>query len=353
MDLFLVIGCVCILLLLIGYIIIKIYLYRYRNPTTQNLISQPNHGDQSIVTHTYIGKRGDMGNQIFQLACIMAAAERSNAKVILPSQINTLPIVQLFDLSLFSQETIIPDQTYYEYDNYELIDIPKDGRSYDIRGYRQAYKYFDDHANQIRKIFTPKLEILAAVRAILPPRYLAVHIRRGDYIKKIHNIPLFREFKQCQLAYYKEGIRILRMIYPELPILICTDSPKWVTPLLGDLDPLAKLTPTLPEVQPKFSDFCALYLAEGVVMSNSTYSWWAAYLRNNRPIICPTPWWDPRGFIGTGMGLNGPYLHYPEWLLLDADTGAIKRQPHSQEGEEDDTNSDTLDLYRMIRGVLL
>ena len=113
------------------------------------------------------------------------------------------------------------------------------------------------------------------------------------------------------------------------------------------------LAPTLPHISPKFTDFCTLYLAEGLVISNSTYSWWAAYLRNNRTIICPTPWWDPVGFIGTGMGLNGPYLHYPEWWLLDADNGNIVRAPNSEEGEMEDTNSDTLNLYRMVRGILL
>lgn len=294
-----------------------------------------------------------MGNQMFQLACLIAAAGRSDARMVVPPRIDNLPMTGLFDLEAWPRATIVPDQTYYEYDNYERIEIPRDGLHYDIRGYRQAYAYFEDAADSIRKIFTPKAEILDQIRKNLPSQYIAIHIRRGDYIKTIHQVPLLREFKQCQLAYYQAGIRHLRAINPELPVIVCTDSPKWVAPLLPELDPHAILAPTVATIAPKFSDFCTLYLATGVVISNSTYSWWAAYLRNQRPVVCPTPWWDPRGFIGTGMGLNGPYLHYPEWWLLDADTGAIKRTPHSLANDVPDTNSDTLDLYRMIRGVLL
>jgi hypothetical protein len=365
MDVFIIIGCIILSIIFIGYIFIKTYMHWYKNPqvaisrqqelpiTANSHISINFDKSKSIVTHTYLGKRGDMGNQIFQIACVIAAAKRSEATVILPPQIDDLPINQLFNLSSLPRQSIIPDQTYYEYDNYEEIEIPSDGRIYDIRGYRQAYKYFEDQAPEIRKVFAPRSDLLDKVRAIVPDAYLAIHIRRGDYIKAIHQIPLLREFKQCQLNYYKSGIQLLRSFYPELPILVCTDSPKWVTPFLSELDSTAKLAPTISDISPKFTDFCTLYLAKGVVISNSTYSWWAAYLQNDRPVICPTPWWDPRGFIGSGMGLNGPYLHYPEWWLLDADTGGIKRHPHSKEGEPEDTNADTLDLYRMIRGILL
>lgn len=369
-------GCVVLCLFIIGYIIILTLMYWHKNPEVSlsvatipcesrnsfEFLDSKSKGfesisneinNQSIVTDTYLGTRGDMGNQIFQLACVIAAANRSKAKVVLPTRISLLPIIELFDLTQFEWKDVNPDATFYEYDNYERIVIPSDGRTYNISGYRQAYKYFEDSAANIRNIFTPRIEILNAVREILPTEYIAVHIRKGDYIKYIHKIPLLREFRRCQLEYYKQGIRKLRESYPDCNLLVCTDSPQWVTPLLAELDSKAILAPVPNDVNPKFSDFCTLYLANGLVMSNSTYSWWASYLRNNRPIVAPSPWWDPDGFIGTAMALDGPYLHHPDWWILHSDTGEILRAPHSTIGEKSDNNHETLMLYRLIRGMLL
>lgn len=347
------VGYIILSLLILGYIGIIIIMYVLRNPKFSINNYQNIKSNKSIVTYTYLGKRGDMGNQMFQLACIIAAGRRSNADVIFPTKISDLPIIKLFDLTKFEWKNIIPNVTFYEYDNYEPIVIPSDGKKYNISGYRQAYKYFDDCDVIIREIFTPRLDIIASVQAVVPNEYIAVHIRKGDYIKFIHKIPLLREFRQCQLNYYKQGIKKLREKYGDCPLLICTDSPKWVSPILNDLDSKAVLAPIIQNIDPKFSDFCILYLSLGNVISNSTFGWWASYLRSERLIICPSPWWDPKGFIGTAIGLDGPYLHHPNWLLLDTDTGKIVREPHSKIGEKIDTNNETLNLYKLVRGMLL
>lgn len=309
---------------------------------------------QSIVTHTYLGTRGDMGNQLFQLACIISAGKRSQAITILPTRISSLPISKLFNLKQFERKDIVPNATFYEYDNYENIMIPKDSRKYDVRGYRQSYHYFDDFSEDIRRIFTPKRKYLNSVRAIVPPVYIAVHIRKGDYIKFIHKIPLLREFRRCQLEYYKKGIQKLRETYSNCPLLVCTDSPEWVIPFLSELDPQAILAPIPENINPKFSDFCTLYLANGVVISNSSFSWWAAYLTHDKQVICPNPWWDPSGFIGTAFNLTTPYLEYPNWWILDADTGKIVREPCAIKDININYDNDgTLNIYKLIRATLL
>lgn len=340
MDLY-YIGVILLAILFIGFIIVNILIHYNSNP-------QPTSGvTQSTVTCSYLGSRGDMGNQMFQIACVIAAGRRSNANVILPKRIISLPIGDLFDLSQFKLLDIAPDAVYREYDNYEKIILPGDGRVYDIRGYRQTYKYFEDYADVIRDIFTPRESILSIIRELVPTQYIAVHIRRGDYIKPMHKIPLLREFRQCQLAYYKQAVLELRNIYPDCPVLVCTDSPKLVTPILAEIDSQAILAPI--SANPKLGDFCTLYLANAVVISNSTYSWWAAYLRDNRPIIAPYPWWDPIGFVSNALNLDKLYLQHPKWTVLDCDTGDTV----SISQEITDTTDDTLNIYRLIRGMLL
>ena len=314
---------------------------------TKNPTNTTTNNNISTITYTSLGKRGDTGNQMFQIACVVAAAKRSNARLVLPTVLTTLPIAQLFDLTSISLEDAPVDDIYREQDNYEHIQVPSTGLTYDIRGYRQATKYFDDNAVEIRQLFTPRSELLQTMRAVLPSQYIAVHIRRGDYMKTIHKVPLFREFRRCQLAYYQAAIKKLREINPTYPVLICTDSPAWIKPLLPQLDALAVLAPIPSGIQAKFADFCTLYLASSIVISNSTYSWWAAYLNVNREIIAPTPWWDPDGFIGSAYRLHGNWLHFPEMQLLDADTG----EPRTVDSRDDDT--EPLPLYKFIRGMII
>lgn len=354
MDIFLLIPCIIIAIIIIGYLVLTGVLHCYSNP---NSIAIGTNEKPSIVTHTYMGTRGDMGNQIFQLATLIGAAKRSNANIVLPSRSKDLPMFKLFDME-FEFKDIEIDGVFYEYDNYELINIPKDGKNYDIRGYRQAYKYFDDYRDDVIKTIKIKQELIDKLKPLLPEKYIAVHIRRGDYIKLIHKIPILREFRRCQLSYYQSAIKKIREIYHNEPLLVCTDSPDWVKTIMKELDPEhsdnIRLAPIHEEISPKFSDFITLYLSQAMVISNSTYSWWAAYLNNENITVCaPTPWWDPDGLIGTGLGLDGPYLHYPSWYLFDTDDGHLVREPYSNKGEKLDLNHETLNIYRLIRGTLL
>lgn len=312
----------------------------YQQPPEKSLI---NITTKSIVTNTNLGARGDMGNQIFQIACLLGCGD---VDIILPQRLKTLPIYELFDISMLKYENIIPDETFYERNNYEKINVPDDGKVYNIRGYRQCYKYFDSIKPTIQKLFTPKKSILDSVKRVLPEKYIAIHIRRGDYIKTIHKIPLLREFKRCELNYYQKSLNDLLTTgnYNDYSILICTDSPKLVMPLLPLIHPRAQLAPIATNISPKFNDFCVLYSANAVIMSNSTYSWMASYLSpQDRTIICPSPWWDPSGFIGTSMGLSGPYLHYPGWILRNPTTG----DPEAVPLESDES---TFEIFKTIRG---
>lgn len=310
-------------------------------------------GQASIVTHSKLGHRGEMGNQMFQIATLVSAGKRSQAQVVLPPKINDEPIMGLFDLSQYPQGKLEIDARFYEYDNYQHIDIPRNGKVYDIAGYRQAYHYFLDNEDGVRKLFTPREEVMQVVQQQLPSHYIAVHMRRGDYMKPMHYIPLLREFRRCQLAYYREGVRRLRLRYPTYPILVCTDSPDWVKTILPEIHPEAQLA-NIPEgIKPMYSDFCTLYQAHALVISNSTYSWWAAYLKPSRAVIAPSPWWDPSGFVGKAIALDGPYLHYPEWALLNPDDGSLVRVPFDEKNNRPDYDHVTPAIYKMVRGMMI
>lgn len=337
-------GWLWLIIALIAIIVIVIWIWYLAAKNYKPV----NNGQTSYATHSGIGYRGDMGNQLFQIATVIAAARRSGSNYFFDPSILELPVNKLFELDNLNYNELPVDRYIYEFSNYEEIQIPKDGKVYGIRGYRQCYKYFDDFGEHIRSIFKPRAYILEKLKPYLPAEYIAVHIRKGDYIKAMHSFTIFKEFKRCSDQYYIRSVEDIKKVHPNLPVIMCTDSPDLVGELLLKLN--ATLAPIVPEISGKYTDFCTLYNASALVISNSTYSWWAAYLRPGRLVIAPSPWWDPDGFIGGALGLSGPYLHYKEWHLNDPDTGEFVEGSGSRVIELEDN---TPDIFKAIRGIIL
>lgn len=77
---------------------------------------------------------------------------------------------------------------------------------------------------------------------------------------------------------------------------------------------------------PRQLDFALLATAPRLIISNSTYSWWAAWLRaafgsaEGRRIVMPWPFFNPLGKMAGG---NDPaaFRGSDDWMVLNATTG--------------------------------
>ena len=334
------------LILFIGIVLLFLLFWLYSlltaNPPSRTEETLP---PTVTFTLTRLGSQGDMGNQLFQLATAYAASLDSQARLVLPTKALTLPLHELFELNFTYQDLEITG-IYREMSNYDSL-APSQAGVYDIRGYRQNYRYFDEHRSEIQALFRPKLTLLQKVREKLPSKYIAVHIRRGDYYKLIHSFELFKEFIHCDLTYYQAGIEHLREVLQdqECPVLVSTDDRDWLFPHLSQLDAYATLAPLVEGVSPKFSDFLSLYASDGIVIANSTYSWWAAYLRD-RPTVAPSAWWEPGSFIGSTLALHGPFLQCPSWKTLNPRAGVTEPPPL-------DRSEQVPEVFQVIRGFFV
>lgn len=113
---------------------------------------------------------------------------------------------------------------------------------------------------------------------------IVVHIRRGDYLG-------IRELGFLQTDYYRTGISIAATKYPEKPIWIFSDQ----------FDGVLDYIPNQFVGRVKYIDFDqedavanleAMRLGSVYVLSNSTFSWWAATLSSSiKPdVLCPDRW---------------------------------------------------------------
>ncbi|HAI98139.1 TPA: hypothetical protein DCL30_01175 [Candidatus Peribacteria bacterium] len=134
-----------------------------------------------------------------------------------------------------------------------------------VKGCFQRYEYYHSFREQIRTWMQP-----ACSAAAKPdPRALVMHVRRGDYLR-VEGYPL-------PFSFYKDVLK--RADFDHL--VICTDDPR---------DPFfRKFRHHDPEIKSGdlLEDFCFLKSAKKIALSQSTYSWWAAYLSDATEIYFP------------------------------------------------------------------
>ncbi len=159
-----------------------------------------------------------------------------------------------------------------------------------LDGYWQSEKYFKNIDDIIRKAFTLKEESIHFNRmekSICGTESVSVHIRRGDYInnaktKLVHSV--------CSDNYYDKAINYLQLNKNNLYFYFFSDDPDWINKRYGN-----KKNNIIVSGNKDLTHADELILmtkCKHNIISNSSFSWWAAWLNNNDSeiIIAPKKW---------------------------------------------------------------
>jgi hypothetical protein len=162
-------------------------------------------------------------------------------------------------------------QTFYDTDQQEFNPAIYDVEDFTLLwGFFQSEKYFDH--DKVRQWFKVILEV--------PPfadNYCLIHFRGKDY----NDFP--QSIIQLPESYYNEGKTRMHQINPEMKFLIITDD-KIEAERRFPNDEISNKT--------SIEDFALLNKAKYLIISNSTFSWWAAWLNLQNVVIAPTGWYN-------------------------------------------------------------
>lgn len=158
-----------------------------------------------------------------------------------------------------------------------------------IRGLFLSPKYFTGSEDIIRREFTLKQpagkQYSDMAKEMIANNSVALHIRRGDFLlpetRKIH--------AECGLNYYKQAADIMASKIVSPHFFVFSDDIEWAKQNLNLPFPMTFVSDR------GFTDYEEMMLiatCKHAIIADSTFSWWGAWLNQNRQkiIIAPKKW---------------------------------------------------------------
>ncbi|HMG83789.1 MAG TPA: alpha-1,2-fucosyltransferase [Ferruginibacter sp.] len=153
------------------------------------------------------------------------------------------------------------------------------------KGFFQSETYFKKYAKDIRQLFAIKKDYKDAFakkfETLYTKKTIALHIRRGDYVN--FGAPELGGFDlTLPLSYYKKCLHLISN-KEEYNIIFVSDDIEYVKTAFGEGENYFF------ESNSEIIDFQLLLNADIQIVSNSSFSWWAAWLNEKTNKITYAP----------------------------------------------------------------
>jgi hypothetical protein len=227
---------------------------------------------------------GGLGNQLFQYAFGRFQKSRgirvnydvswyeTSQNPIRPLLLNKFNI----DLGEFRRLKYVRSIRERGFDLRRIIDI-----GFKYNGYWQSPLYHKGIYQILKEEIKVKEEhytesFLELKKEIEKTNSVSLHVRRGDYLNNPNHLVL-------PLEYYMKALRVISVICSDIKIFVFSDDIEWCK--------LNFSNATFVEINP-YLELELMSLCKHNIISNSTFSWWAAYLNSNpdKKVIAPKRW---------------------------------------------------------------
>jgi Glycosyl transferase family 11 len=239
---------------------------------------------------------GRLGNNLFMIAHAYAKGLEYNKQVVV-YQPHVIYHGNDYSKNIFRGLEFISE--YEDNCNYNLL-IPSDDKPTFYFGYYQSETYFEKYSENIKSLFGPPLEFVERIKTELPflftKKVTLVNVRRGDYLHSPNYHPVITP----------EYVNVSLKHIPHTDVhLIASDDLEWCKENLHLPNPYL-LEGYKPEEQ-----LWILSMCHNFVLSNSSFSWWAAYLcrHANKIVVAPETWFGPE-FLGQWSN-----MYCKDWII--------------------------------------
>lgn len=170
-------------------------------------------------------------------------------------------------------------------------------------GYWQTEKYFSSIKKTINCDFeftVKEMKLKENAQCILDNNLYGVHIRRGDFLGTQHEV--------CDENYYIRALKIVKSLDANANFIFFSDDYEWIKKqkFVSEKDIIQSSSEYI-----DYKDWYDMYLmsqCKGNVISNSSFSWWGAWLGSGtKMVIAPRKWYKND---------KAPYIHCDNWMLI-------------------------------------
>jgi hypothetical protein len=254
---------------------------------------------------------GGLGNNLFQLANIYNISKKYNVDYFLPKTVNRGDIGRFGQSTILEFDRLFDNKFIYDSDvknsvikryihhdhnpnsNFSYREPPfLDNHCY--IGYFQSEKYFSDFDIKNEFILNSKIisELKNKYENLFLKKTIALHYRLGGDRVTQH---MQHYHKNVNSEYYKKAIKevIGDDSDGDYNILLFSDKQELAQNLLSNLG----YTVTPIYNKDNVEDFIMMTICDNVILSNSTFSWWSAYMNNKKgKIVAPKSQWFGPGY---------------------------------------------------------
>lgn len=241
------------------------------------------------------------GNQLFMYACGYAISKRLNKKLFLDITYLDNNNIRSFELDKFnifynklittravkfyvfrviirklihffmrSCFSLFKEKYPYVYDN----NILKITNNTYIEGYWQCEKYFKDYRVDILNMLTPTFKLSVGcqnyIKRVQKNNSVAIHLRRGDYV----NLGLCLD-----ISYYCKAIGKVKNYISNPVFYVFSDDILYAKKIFNEENGFIFVE--YKSENSTIEDLLIMKECKNIIIANSTYSWWAAWLNNN------------------------------------------------------------------------
>lgn len=227
-----------------------------------------------------------LGNQLFMAAAVIGYAKKHGQEFHIPYTTKNPRFWKPYLKNLINKnynprlKPVVIKELSHNYNELPFNDNLK-GFNVFLEGYWQSEKYFIDYRTDVLKAFGFNWHLNKGT--------VAIHVRRGDYLKYPDKHPVVTmEYLTKAIHYFVElGYTDFKVFSDDIP---------WCKQNLNNQNPAFKdLLFLFSTGNNELQDLHGMSTYEHQIISNSSFSWWGAYLgqNENKIVIAPKVWFGP------------------------------------------------------------
>lgn len=259
-----------------------------------------------MLTFQKLGSWGNLGNQLFEIASMYGIAHDNNQQVTFPYWKyshyfdHKFPVIQRI-----SNPIVITEKGYHytpEHWRQEIAKHPE--RLISITGWLQTEKYWKSIPNKPKSIFKFKPDYEKKLKDKYQQAFsrqtIAISIRRGDFVGNSN-------YELLPINYYLGALFKYFPNYKDYNIFCFSDDIPYCRHHFECLDNVY-----YPHAASDIDQLCLLTQCDHFIISQSTFSWWGAYLgQKDHSIVVRSPY----NMAGELLKNNNERDYYPDkWV---------------------------------------